>query len=170
MAKTTLDDVAREAGVSRATVYRALPGGKEALLGAVSAGELSRFLTVLATRIDGIDDLEELLVAGVSEAGRLLEAHPVLQFLLAHEPELVLPRLCFAEMDRILGVAGSFAQPYLSRWLTADDAQRAGEWIARLVISYLLSPAEGFSFGDVPSVRRLVRTFVLPGVLSTNQP
>src|SRR5437764_8400576 len=32
MAKTTLDDVAREAGLSRATVYRVVPGGKENLM------------------------------------------------------------------------------------------------------------------------------------------
>ena len=32
VAKTTLDDVAREAGCSRATVYRLFPGGKENLL------------------------------------------------------------------------------------------------------------------------------------------
>ena len=169
VAKTTLDDVAREAGVSRATVYRSLPGGKEALIDSVSAGELSRFLDALASRIDGIDDLETLLVTGISEAGRALQEHAVLQFLLAHEPELVLPRLCFAEMDRILAVSGAFAAPYLAHWLSDEDARRAGEWITRLVLSYLLSPAEGFSFGDVPSVQRLVRTFVLPGVLSQTQ-
>jgi AcrR family transcriptional regulator len=35
VAKTGLDDVAREAGVSRATVYRAFPGGKDALFNTV---------------------------------------------------------------------------------------------------------------------------------------
>ena len=33
LAKTTLDDVAREAGCSRATVYRLFPGGKDSLFG-----------------------------------------------------------------------------------------------------------------------------------------
>ncbi|MEA2588672.1 MAG: hypothetical protein QOH66_1599, partial [Actinomycetota bacterium] len=32
IAKTTLDDIAREASCSRATIYRLFPGGKDALL------------------------------------------------------------------------------------------------------------------------------------------
>ena len=32
IAKTTLDDVAREAGCGRATIYRAFPGGKAEVL------------------------------------------------------------------------------------------------------------------------------------------
>ncbi|MGZ4705878.1 MAG: TetR/AcrR family transcriptional regulator, partial [Acidimicrobiales bacterium] len=30
--KTTVDDVAREAGCSRATIYRAFPGGKQSVI------------------------------------------------------------------------------------------------------------------------------------------
>ena len=43
VAKTTLDDIAREAGVSRATVYRTLPGGKDRLLAVVLDHEVGRF-------------------------------------------------------------------------------------------------------------------------------
>ena len=50
VAKTTLDDVAREAGCSRATVYRAFPGGKEALLEALARREVSRFFAELDAR------------------------------------------------------------------------------------------------------------------------
>ena len=42
VAKTTLDDVAREASCSRATVYRLFPGGKDAVLeatGNIRAGD-----------------------------------------------------------------------------------------------------------------------------------
>ena len=35
LAKTTIEDAAREAGVSRATVYRYFPGGRDELIGAV---------------------------------------------------------------------------------------------------------------------------------------
>ncbi len=41
LAKTTVEDVAREAGCSRATLYRAFPGGKDAILAAVAAAELT---------------------------------------------------------------------------------------------------------------------------------
>lgn len=37
LAKTTLDDIAREAGISRATVYRRVPGGKAGLVALVGS-------------------------------------------------------------------------------------------------------------------------------------
>ena len=43
LAKTTIEDAAREAGVSRATVYRYFPGGRDELLSAVVGWEFSRF-------------------------------------------------------------------------------------------------------------------------------
>src|SRR5438067_4923850 len=93
VAKTTLDDVAREASCSRATIYRLFPGGKDALLGAVTRTELDRFFTGLAQRFDEARDLEELLVGGTVYASRALASHEALQFVLAHEPEVVLPKV-----------------------------------------------------------------------------
>jgi len=36
----------------------------------------------------------------------------------------------------------------------------------RIVISYLLSPSQGFDLADAGQTRRLVATFVLPGVVA----
>src|SRR3954451_1838368 len=82
--KTTLDDVAREAGYSRATVYRFFPGGKEALVDAVARAEVAGFLAAVGERLDAVADrgLEEVLVAGMAEAGRRFSAHAALQYLL----------------------------------------------------------------------------------------
>src|SRR5437763_1086313 len=91
--KTTLDDVAREASCSRATIYRLFPGGKDALLDAITTSELDRFFTGLARRFDEAADLEDLLVGGVVYASRALSGHEALQFVLAYEPELVLPKV-----------------------------------------------------------------------------
>ena len=44
-AKTTVDDIARESGVSRATVYRAFPGGRDEILGAVVDTEMARLFS-----------------------------------------------------------------------------------------------------------------------------
>src|SRR3954465_4504351 len=78
VAKTTLDDVAREAGCSRATVYRVVPGGKDGLVETVVTTEASRFFAALAERLDAVADqgLEELLVAGMTEAGGPLGPAP----------------------------------------------------------------------------------------------
>jgi AcrR family transcriptional regulator len=167
VAKTTLDDIARDAGLSRATVYRLFPGGKDALLEAVANTEVSRFLRTIASRLEEADDLEELLVAGITEAGHHLLNHTALQYLLVHEPETVLPHFAFSAMDVVLEAVRAFAAPYLSRYIPAEDAPRAAEWIGRIVISYVSCPADGVDLADEQSVRRLVRTFVLPGLRST---
>jgi AcrR family transcriptional regulator len=164
VAKTTLDDVAREAGWSRATVYRLFPGGKEAVLETVADVELERFFSALDQRLSAASDLEDLLVAGMSEAGARLTGHPALQFVVTHEPELILPQISFARAERVLARAASFAAPHLARWLALEEANRVGEWVTRIVISYAAAPGASVDVADADSVRRLVRHFVLPGI------
>lgn len=164
LAKTTLDDVAREAGCSRATVYRAFSGGKESLVGHVVAVEVGRFAIGLRAELDRHDDLEDLLVAGISHTARWLTGHAALRFLLAHEPELILPRVAFHRMRQVLEVASVIVGPVLAPHVGAGEAERAAEWVARLVFSYTLSPSDAVDVCDEDSVRALVRDFVLPGL------
>jgi AcrR family transcriptional regulator len=168
--KTTLDDVARAAGCSRATVYRAFPGGKDAVLGAVVDTEVSRFFSALAVRMGAATDLEDVLVAGMVEAATRVAEHPALEFLLQHEPELVLSQLAFARMDEVLAVTCAFTAPFLGRWLDQAEAKRVAEWAARIVVSYLVCPADGVDLTDDAQVRRLVRMFVLPGIRALQMP
>jgi AcrR family transcriptional regulator len=164
VAKTTLDDVAREAKLSRATVYRLFPGGKDAVLDATARTEIDRFFAAVGRRLDEAESLEDALVVAMTEAGRRLRDHEALQYLLAHEPQAILTRLAFAQMDQVLRLASTFATPHLSRWLAPEDAARAGEWAARLVCSYSMTPGDGVDFEDEGSVRALVRSFVMPGL------
>jgi len=160
----TLDDVARQAGCSRATLYRLFPGGRDAVLGAVAQTEVSRFFSALAVRMGAADDLEDVLVAGMHEAALEVTGHAVLQRLLGQEPELVLAQLAFARMDEALAVTCAFTAPFLGRWLDPAESRRVAEWAARIVVSYLSCPAEGVELTDPDEVRRLVRAFVLPGI------
>jgi|SRR5947209_4591760 len=164
--KTTLDDVAREASCSRATIYRLFPGGKDALLGAITRTELHRFFGGLARTFEEAGNLEDLLVGGVLYASRAITGHEALQFVLAYEPEVVLPKVAFRQADRVLSAVSTFAAPYLAPHVGADDAPRMAEWVARLVLTYTLAPADGVDVGNEESVRRLVRTFVLPGLVT----
>jgi AcrR family transcriptional regulator len=165
--KTTLDDVAREAGCSRATVYRAFPGGKDGLVEALVASELARYFTQLGACLEPAASLEDALVAGTAFTARWLAAHSALQFLLAHEPEAVLPHVAFRRMNDVLAAASAFVGPYLERWLARDDALRAAEWATRIVVSYTFCPADGVDLSDEASARRLVCTFILPGLVNT---
>jgi AcrR family transcriptional regulator len=163
-AKTTLDDVARQAGCSRATVYRVFPGGKDAVLDAVARREIDCFFGAVGARLERAETLEDALVTAMSEAGRLIRDHQVLQFLLAYEPETILPRLAFNQCDEVLHCASTAAAPQLSRWLPLDEALRAAEWAARLVLSYSSVPTAEVDMTDEASVRNLVQRFVLPGL------
>lgn len=163
--KTTLDDIAREAGVSRATAYRLFPGGKDTVLDAVVHGELARFSAELGRRLDAIDDLESLLVAGITYASQTLAGHDALQYLLAHEPEQVLPHVSFGRFDQVLAAAAALAAPHLARFLDDEVALRTGEWVTRLVLSYALSPSPSYDLAEERSARAFVRAFVLPGLV-----
>jgi AcrR family transcriptional regulator len=163
IAKTTLDDVARAAGCSRATVYRVFPGGKDGLVAAVVDTEVARFFSALALRMGGASNLEDVLVVGMNEAAVRITEHPALSFLLDNEPEVILPHLTFSHMDNLLGVSSTFTAPFLGRFLDHEEAKRVAEWAARIVLSHLLCPADGVDLTDEARVRRLVRTFVLPG-------
>lgn len=167
VAKTTLDDVAREAGCSRATVYRVFPGGKDALCRAIVATEVAQVLDAVGERMARADDLSDLITGAMATAGRLLSRHPALRFVADHEPELILPRLAFGEMDRVLAAVSAFATPYLSRFLSPRHASRASEWVARIFFSYALNPSREVDLTDEASVRALVERFVIPGLVAS---
>jgi AcrR family transcriptional regulator len=172
--KTTLEDVAREAGCGRATIYRTFRGGKAEVLRAVLVRETKRFLDGVEDAIDraaaggtGDDTLEDVVVAGVVEAARRLAGHEALNFLLAHEPDVVLPHLSFHRMGQLFDLVAAFADPHLARFLPdLDQRARAAEWLARVVLTYVLNPADGVDLADPSAARRLVRTFVMPGLLA----
>ncbi len=170
VAKTTLDDIAREAGCSRATVYRLFPGGKDVVLDAVAGRELGRFFDGLRAELALANDLEDLLVAGVTCAARSIRDHAALQFLLAHEPEVVLPLVAFDRLDVVLDHAAAFCTPYLEPHVGQEWAPRAGEWITRMVLSYSLVPSDGFDLATEADARRFVRSFVMPGLTSAKDP
>ena len=164
VAKTTADDVAREAGMSRATLYRTFPGGKDAVLRAVVDTEVARFFSGLAVVMGEAHDVEDVLVDGMVEAARRLEGHQALAYLLEHEPQVVLPHLAFDALDQVLATAGAFVAPFFARWLEPEQAARAAEWAVRLVVSYQTCPTSGTDLRRPEDARRLVRRFVLPGI------
>ncbi len=166
IAKTTVDDIARAACLSRATVYRTFPKGKEGILAAVVETEVARLFSFLAVAMGEATDLEDVLVAGMVESARRLRSHGALTYLLVHEPGAVLPYLTFRELDRVLLVAGDLAAPFFARWLEPEQASRAAEWAVRIVMAYCSNPSPHADLTDPADTRALVRSFVLPGILA----
>ena len=167
VAKTTLEDVAREAGCGRATIYRTYAGGKHEVMLAVLRREIVRAEATVAAAVAGADDLESLLVAGVLTASRALAQHEALRFLLDHEPDVVLPLITFERLDALLRQAAAFAAPYLAPHVGDGDAMRAAEWVVRIVVSYALNPSDHIDPTTEADARRLVSTYLLPAIAPT---
>ena len=166
IAKTTVDDIARAAGLSRATAYRAFPRGKEGILAAVVETEVARLFSSLAVAMGEAADLEDVLVAGMVESARWLRRHEPLAYLLEHEPGAVLPYITFSGFDRVMRVASDLGAPFFARWLEPEQASRAAEWAVRIVMAYCSDPSPHADLTDPSDTRAMVRTFVLPGILA----
>ncbi|HEX3840610.1 MAG TPA: TetR/AcrR family transcriptional regulator [Acidimicrobiales bacterium] len=169
-AKTTVDDVAHGAGVSRATVYRVFPGGKDELLAAVAETEMARLFSALGARMGAADDLSDVLVIGIVEAVTRITRHPALTYMVAHEPDVVLGHLAFGESNRLLGTAARFISPFLIRWMDPEEAARVAEWATRIVLSYCIAPSAEMDLTDAGRARHLIETFVLPGITALRAP
>jgi AcrR family transcriptional regulator len=164
LAKTTFDDVAREAGCARATLYRYF-GGKRQLVLITVAREAARIAASIRDAADAEVTFEDAVVAMFVRAARELREHEALQFLFAFEPELVLPHVTFEAGNRFLVGAGSAVSPAIARFLPAERVERAGEWLARVAFAHALSPTSPIDLTDEAEIRALVREFVLPGLL-----
>ena len=158
LTKLTVDDVAREAGISRATLYRYFPG-RGAVLAAVVRSETERLQQGLDNALGDVTNLPEALAAVAGFGARAFVGHAALQHLLATEPGTVLPHLCFSGADTLLCVAADRIAPHLCRFMGPLEARRTGELLARIVLSYALAPPPGPTEAAVLSV---VREFVIP--------
>jgi len=168
LAKTTVEDVARASGLSRATLYRYFPGGRDQLLRDVIAWETGRFFGRLAEAVAGAPDFPSLLEEALIFAHRAIEEHEVLQKVLQTEPERLLPQLT-VESERILVFIRRFLVPYLEREDLRDgvEPEEAADYVARMLLSFIGNQGR-WDLTDPDQVAQLVRTELLAGVLATS--
>ncbi|MEY2610346.1 MAG: hypothetical protein RLZZ128_995, partial [Actinomycetota bacterium] len=62
LSKLTIDDIATEAGVSRATLYRLFPGGKDVMFDALRVRELQEFFSGMRDSLHHVDSLLDFSV------------------------------------------------------------------------------------------------------------
>ena len=163
LAKTTVDDIAREAGCSRATLYRYFDGKPE-IVRSVVAAEQARMAEFVIDAGRGAPTFAEAVVAVVVAGAHELRTHDALQFLLAHEPDAILGHLAFGAGDRVLMAVGDAIAPAFDRWLAPPDAARAGDWLARVLRSYALMPAPPVDLTDPATARPFLAQLVIPGL------
>ena len=162
MAKVTVDDIAEEAGISRATLYRLFPGGRDRLFDALRARETGDFFARLGLRMSEADNLEDLVVHVLVEATRELRADDHLQVMLASAPGDIAADLTIAGLPRIFAEAERFLAPRIASHIGEARSALLAEWLSRVVLSFFLAPSVHVDLGDEASARAFADLFVLP--------
>jgi AcrR family transcriptional regulator len=165
--RTTLEDVARRVRVSRATIYRRF-ASKDVLVRAVLLRELRRFFSAIDERVAGIDSTEDRIAEGFAFALQFLNEHALLNRFMRTEPELLLPYLTL-NAGPVLEAAQEFLAERLEQEveqgrLTPLDTQVAGELLARLVLSFFLTPNTVVPLSTPEDARRFARLYLAPAL------
>ncbi len=167
----TIDDVARRLGISRVTIYRHFPK-KSRLVEAALLHELHRFLADLDASVQSYETLEERLVGGFVSALTVLHNHRLLNRMLRTEPELMLPLLTVRGASVLAagrelianfarGEAGGEGLP-----LSEEEIDGISELLARLVLSFVLTPDSVLDLTTPAKTRRFAKRYLAP-TLST---
>jgi len=168
LGKTTIDDIAKESGVSRATIYRQFPGGRDELLLETVGWEIANYFNRLADQVRDAPTLAELLRGGLSFAHRSISEHVLLRKILQTEPERLLPLLT-TESAKTLPFIADFLLPYLrreaenGRLRPGVDIDRASEYLARSILSLIGAPGR-WNLDDPDQVADLVDVELLGGI------
>ncbi len=143
LARLGLEDVARVAGVSRQTVYRYF-GNRDALIAAVILHEEQAFIARIQREASRHAGLRPSLQAAITAALRAAREHPLLDRLLATEPEALLPFLLSSGGPLLSAARPAFAEILGERLpdLADEEVLRAADTLTRLMISYAVDPPE----------------------------
>ena len=157
--RTTVEDISVESGVSRATIYRHFPAGRDAIVSATVADQVDGFSIALAEEVSDAVSTHELLVTGIMSAHRRLQAHELFARVMAVEPEIVLPSLT-TESNRLVGVIAQFIVPFVEAEapdMFEGEVLARCDYLARLFLSHLQSPGS-WDLTSRDAVTELVET------------
>lgn len=169
VAKTTVEDIAAAAGLSRATVYRAVTGGRDELILAVMLRDLNRFLDRLAARLRHEPSVRDAVVEGILDAVAFVAAQPHIAQLLVPEAAGHTQAVVAGAAERILDLCVDYVRPYF------DLAQREGmlragiavegtiEFLFRIITSLIVMDRER----DTDGTRDFLRLYVVPVIVGT---
>ena len=143
--RTSVQDVARELGVNRTTVYRQV-GTIEQQAMLLASRDIHRLISALPSQVDGPfgpDALIEMVLTIVTE----VRAHPVLAKMVADEPDLI-GLLALSEIPQLISNARAALSPMLSHamdagWIARRDPGILADWLARITGSLILAEPVG---------------------------
>lgn len=159
-----IDDIAREAGVSRATVYR-YAGGKAALIRDVLIAECGELIGRISTAVDEADDGPDALRRLVATGMGGIRTQPVLARATGPDLRAVLPTLT-VDGGPLIGRCAQLLTPVLERaqargHLDASfPAPAFAEHVVRFVLGLIHTPTLGSDSHDPrAAAERALRVF-----------
>lgn len=166
--RTSLEDIAQAADVSRATLFRRFPN-RDALIFALAAREAQASIARVDSRVAGIEDAEEFLVTGALALIREITGNGLLQRLLVTDPEQVLPLLTSGG-GPILAMGRLYIVGHLQRLRESGtpiegDLDVLGEMLGRLTLSLAVNPDGVLPLGDEAKLAAIIGSTVAPLVL-----
>ena len=163
--RSSVEAVARRAGVSRVTVYRRFPR-KDSLVNAVAAREASRMIAATDEHITSIPDAETRTVEGFVFLLQRLREHELTRRLIAIEPESVLGSLT-VEAGPVLELGVRYVAQQIRRGqeegaFPAYEAEPVAELLVRFAHSLVLTPRATTPLDDEEAVKDFAREHVTP--------
>lgn len=165
--KTTMEDVASAAEISRATLYRTF-SDRESLLTALVRRRAEMNIARSRSRIMAMDTLTERVVEGITLNVRVGHRDPLMHALVSPE-QMALANTLLSSTGLATELTRMFWEPILTAAREAgeirEDIDLVGlcEWISRLEIMFIIQLRD--TPDDFDRIRRLVADFVVPALV-----
>jgi len=166
--RSSVEDVARRAGVSRVTVYRRFPR-KDVLIRAVAEREVRRVVAAIDAETNAIEGFTERVAESFVVMLRVVREHPLIKRLLAVEPDEML-RYLTIEGEPVIAIGTAHVADQIRRAQLSGEApdyepEPVAEIMARLAHSLLLTPAGMIPLDDEQAEREFARAHLAPLLL-----
>ncbi|MQY26127.1 TetR/AcrR family transcriptional regulator [Nocardia aurantia] len=164
--RSTMEDVARRANLSRITVYRRFTT-KDALVEQVIQREFRRYFDQFLLDIQDAETVSDRVVVGFVSSLRAIRDNPLIGGLLIAEPDRLVSSL-IGDQGRTVAAVRQFVAGQLRREQRAGqidarvDTQVVAELMVRVCASFLTIPSEVIDLDDDESLADLARRFLVP--------
>ena len=164
--RSTMEDVARLAKVSRITVYRRFDT-KDALIEHVVRREFRRYFDQFLIDIEQAGTAADRVVLGFVSSLRAIRGNPLIGGLIATEPDLLVPSIT-ADGGRTLATVRHFVASQLRSEQRAGnvssslDVDLVAEMMVRISTSFLTIPSAVINLDDDEELAVVARRFLVP--------